>query len=157
MVEEVKRPERVEIIENAIGVTVDGKSFSHMRRKWAYEIYQIYLSNGSELRCTGTHRIKLKDGTFIFAKDVIKGTMFSTGLYAQDVFLNPYDGWVYDLVEVEDHEFNTHGVVSHNCEFLSSDALLINSMRLAQLKYEKPIFESLGFKFWEHEENNVIS
>jgi hypothetical protein len=152
MAEEMKYPERVEVIENTLGITVDGKTFSHMRRKWAYEIHQIYLSNGNELRCTATHRIKLKDGTFIFAKDVIRGTEFSTGLYAQDVFVNPYDGWVYDLVEIEDHEFNTHGVVSHNCEFLSSDALLINSMRLAQLRYQKPIFESLGFKFWVPEE-----
>lgn len=152
MAEEMKYPERVEVIENTLGITVDGKTFSHMRRKWAYEIHQIYLSNGNELRCTATHRIKLKDGTFIFAKDVIKGTEFSTGLYAQDVFVNPYDGWVYDLVEIEDHEFNTHGVVSHNCEFLSSDALLINATRLQQLRYEKPLWESLGFKFWVPEE-----
>lgn len=152
MVEEVKYPERVEVIENTLGITVDGKTFSHMRRKWAYEIWQIYLSNGQELRCTGTHRIKLDNGQFIFAKDVVPGTKFSTGLFAQEVFLNPYDGWVYDLVEIEDHEFNTHGVVSHNCEFLSSDALLINSMRLAQLRYKQPVFENMGIKFWVPEE-----
>lgn len=152
MAKEMKYPERVEVIENTLGITVDGKTFSHMRRKWAYEIHQIYLSNGNELRCTATHRIKLKDGTFIFAKDVVRGTEFSTGIYAQEVFVNPYDGWVYDLVEISDHEFNTHGVVSHNCEFLSSDALLVNAQRLAQLRYEKPVFESLGFKFWVPEE-----
>jgi hypothetical protein len=33
-------------------------------------------------------------------------------------------------------------------EFLSSDALLINSMKLQQLKYSRPSFEDMGFKFW---------
>jgi hypothetical protein len=40
-----------------------------------------------------------------------------------------------------------------DCEFLSSDALLVNSMRLAQLRYEAPLYESLGFKFWVPEES----
>lgn len=35
-----------------------------------------------------------------------------------------------------------------DCEFLSSDALLINSMKLQQLKYSLPSFEDMGFKFW---------
>jgi hypothetical protein len=38
------------------------------------------------------------------------------------------------------------------CEFLSSDALLINSMRLIQLAAKTPLYESLGFKFWVPEE-----
>lgn len=39
-----------------------------------------------------------------------------------------------------------------DCEFLSSDALLINSMKLNQLRYKEPLWESLGFKFWVPEE-----
>lgn len=39
-----------------------------------------------------------------------------------------------------------------DCEFLSSDALLINSIRLNQLRWKAPVFESLGFKFWVPEE-----
>lgn len=38
------------------------------------------------------------------------------------------------------------------CEFLSSDALLINSIRLQQLKYKEPLFKSLGFDFWVPED-----
>jgi hypothetical protein len=140
--------ERIELIENTLGITVDGKHFSHMRRKWCNELVQIYLSNGQELRCTRTHRLKLPDGTFIFAEEVTKGLVFSTGIYVQDVFINPYDGWVYDLVEIEGHEFQTSGIISHNCEFLSSDALLINSIRLGQLKWKEPLWESMGIKFW---------
>lgn len=40
-----------------------------------------------------------------------------------------------------------------DCEFLSSDALLVNAQRLAQLRYEKPLWESLGFKFWVPEDD----
>lgn len=39
-----------------------------------------------------------------------------------------------------------------DCEFLSSDALLINSLRLNQLRWKPAEFESLGFKFWVPEE-----
>jgi hypothetical protein len=39
-----------------------------------------------------------------------------------------------------------------DCEFLSSDALLVNSMRLNQLRWSPHEFESLGFKFWVPEE-----
>ncbi len=35
-----------------------------------------------------------------------------------------------------------------DCEFLSSDALLINSIKLQQLKSKPHIYEDLGFKFW---------
>ncbi len=39
-----------------------------------------------------------------------------------------------------------------DCEFLSSDALLINSIRLNQLRWKAPLWESMGFKFWVPEE-----
>lgn len=39
-----------------------------------------------------------------------------------------------------------------DCEFLSSDALLINSIRLNQLRWKAPLWESLGFKFWVPED-----
>jgi hypothetical protein len=39
-----------------------------------------------------------------------------------------------------------------DCEFLSSDALLINSMKLQQLTYEAPLYEDMGFKFWVPQE-----
>lgn len=38
------------------------------------------------------------------------------------------------------------------CEFLSSDALLINSLKLAQLRDTAPLYSDLGFKFWKPEE-----
>ena len=39
-----------------------------------------------------------------------------------------------------------------SCEFLSSDALLINSLKLINIKSSPHIFENMGFKFWKKEE-----
>ncbi|MEM2159523.1 MAG: terminase family protein [Candidatus Nitrosotenuis sp.] len=37
-----------------------------------------------------------------------------------------------------------------DCEFLSSDALLINSIKLLELHSKPPIYEELGFKYWKN-------
>jgi hypothetical protein len=39
-----------------------------------------------------------------------------------------------------------------DCDFVSSDALLISSLKLNQLRATAPVWESLGFKFWVPEE-----
>lgn len=40
-----------------------------------------------------------------------------------------------------------------DCQFLSSDALLINSIKLNSMRWKAPLWESLGFKFWVPEES----
>jgi hypothetical protein len=45
--------------------------------------------------------------------------------------------------------------VELDCEFLSSDALLINTQRLIELKHIIPNFEDNGFKFWEERKPGV--
>ena len=39
------------------------------------------------------------------------------------------------------------------CEFLSSDAMLISSMKLQQIRDVAPIFEDMGFRFWVQPES----
>lgn len=38
------------------------------------------------------------------------------------------------------------------CEFLSSDALLVNSLKLIQIAPEMVVYEDMGFKFWKRED-----
>ena len=38
------------------------------------------------------------------------------------------------------------------CEFLSSDAMLINSMKIQQIAHKTPLYEDMGFRFWVPEE-----
>jgi hypothetical protein len=61
---------------------------------------------------------------------------------------------VYDPVNVKDgHQYLSNGLISHNCEFLSSDAMLISSMKLQQIRETAPIFEDMGFRFWVQPES----
>jgi len=39
-----------------------------------------------------------------------------------------------------------------DCMFVSSDALLMNSMKLVQLRSKQPLYTDMGFKFWKHED-----
>lgn len=57
----------------------------------------------------------------------------------------------FDIIEAGDNRFKTNSVISHNCEFLSSDPLLIDSMILGQMenRTELPMREDMGWKFWQ--------
>lgn len=140
--------ELIELTKNSKNVLVDNKQFSHIRRKFADKILRLTFSSGEHLLCTKTHRIKMSGSEFEFAEDLNVGAIFSTGLSLTSIENIDYNNWVYDIVGIENCEYETHGVISHNCIFLSSDALLINSMKLQQLKYSRPSFEDMGFKFW---------
>jgi hypothetical protein len=55
---------------------------------------------------------------------------------------------VYDIIHTTSHAYVSSGVVSHNCEMLSSDPLLIDSMKAAQLKTHEHKSQELGVKIW---------
>ena len=38
------------------------------------------------------------------------------------------------------------------CEFISSDAMLIDSLKLSYIKSRPPVFENMGFRFWKPED-----
>ena len=140
------------IVENTANITVEGKTFTHIRRKRVNAAVKLYFSDGNNLICTYDHRIKLASGDFELAQNLNVGDKFSTGVQLIEKTHFEYSGYVYDLLNVEGgNEYTTHGVISHNCEFLSSDALLISSMKLAQLRDSKPVFQDMGFNFWVNE------
>jgi len=58
----------------------------------------------------------------------------------------------YDLIDVDDHKYVTNGVVSHNCQFISSDPLLIDTITLQGLQDNTatPLYEDMGYKFYKH-------
>lgn len=61
--------------------------------------------------------------------------------------------FLYDLLDVDGGSaYIADGVIHHNCEFLSSDALLINSLKLQQIAPKMVHHENMGFKFWVPEE-----
>ena len=57
--------------------------------------------------------------------------------------------FLYDLLDVDGGSaYIADGVIHHNCEFLSSDALLINSIKLQQIAPAMINHMDMGFKFW---------
>lgn len=58
----------------------------------------------------------------------------------------------FELLEVGGNRYTTNGVISHNCEFLSSDPTLLDPIILGALEkqIQQPIAEDMGFRFWQH-------
>lgn len=105
-----------------------------------------------QLRCTPSHLVfvggnETKQAVALRAGDVvdtIDGPKTIT-----EVSFNSTAEEVYDLIEVgSGNRYYTNGILSHNCEFLSSDALLIDSGFLLTLQHQAPIREQRDFKFW---------
>lgn len=150
-------PELVKNAESILVNTPSGfKRFAGVARSWHEKIVK--------LKCDGIeHKVSLKhkfyvDDDWAEAYTLQKG-MFLTGAALQNIVIESVEiinepQWLYDLIDVDGgNAYITNGIISHNCEFLSSDALLINSMRLIQLKDEKEIFSDMGFKFWVQPED----
>jgi hypothetical protein len=112
---------------------------------------RVLFSNGQQIKCSLNHRfishakeikaLSLKPGEYI---DSHNG-----GVSVVSVTLIEKEIELYDLLNVSNGNiFYSNDVVSHNCQFVSSDALLINSIKLAALQHKTPLFEDKGFKFW---------
>jgi hypothetical protein len=97
--------------------------------------------NDSELICSPLHRVKFND-EFFLAKDIKK---------AENIFENEYE--YYDLIEVENHEYYTNGIISHNCEFLGSSGTLISGWKLKEIvgSHKEPLQKSEEIKLKMYE------
>ena len=119
------------------------------------------FSDDSSIEVTPGHK-------FMYNIEVVEGEMVGVPVHAEVLsvgdsvasmdgeltIIDVEDGetqTTYDIIEVGDHKYRTNSVVSHNCEFLSSDPLLIDSMIITQLEklVTLPINEDMGFKFWK--------
>lgn len=148
--------EDIKIVKNKLGIeilTPSGyQTFSGMSKIIRPQRVRLEFENGAWLECSANHPIKIPNGAFIRAINYRTGDIVEslTGLLkVTDVTYIEEQIELFDLLDVDGgNEYFTNGVVSHNCQFLSSEPLLINSLVLARLKGEQPIFEDLGFKFW---------
>lgn len=109
------------------------------------------MINGGILRCTPDHPVLTEHGV-LEAQALKIGDLIQTdkGLSAvEGIETLVGDQLFYDPVEVHGgHLYISNGIVSHNCEFLSSEAMLISSMKLQQITGRPVHHEDMGFKFW---------
>lgn len=120
-------------------LTPDGfKPFLGIKKK----VGQVYRYDGTEV--TLDHQFKI-NGAWHTAGDLVSPT---DEIYEADVF---------DLIEVEGHEYITDGKVSHNCGFLGSAGTLISPSKLQQLTFIEPIRiigDNRDFKIYKEPEKD---
>lgn len=137
-------------------LTPDGfKDFEGIITQKKQGIIGIELENGSTLRGTTTHKIKTTNGFVSLNNTQLGNEVFTENGISKinNIKIEHVAELVYDPFEVgTKHEYISNGIVSHNCEFLSSDSLLVDPIKLNQIRTSHPIFEKEEFKFFLCEE-----
>lgn len=150
--QDAHRKELVLLIQNKILeiLTPSGfQNFKGIRVSRKSEVLKVRTTS-AEVTCSVDHLFGDVSATKLIHGDRVPALKEQRVL---DVHSIKTDALVYDPVEVQGgHKYITNGLVSHNCEFLSSDAMLINSMKLAQIAPSKVLYTDMGFKFWVPEE-----
>jgi hypothetical protein len=138
--------------------------FSGVRQLVKSEHYYFTFSNGSFLKCSLTHNF-IKNGESISATDLSVGD-FVDGDNNSPVFILTKDVIksdisLFDLVDVDNgNVFNVDGLVSHNCDFVSSGDTVIEPEILTFYKdtYVKEPIEKAGIDHnlwkWEYPDYN---
>lgn len=105
------------------------KSFGGIRKLIKSDYYEIHLSNGYKLKCSTNHKF-IKDGAEIDVSTINAGD-YIDGDDNKKVFIQIKEYkteniTLFDIVEVDSGNiFNVDGIVSHNCDFISSGATVI--------------------------------
>lgn len=143
------------IIKNTKGLKIQTptgmKNFSGMSKTWHKRTVEI-SSATRKITCGLKHKF-LVDPGWVDAEHLEPGMSLTT-LDGKDdpilgVTIKDDPQWMFDLLDVEGGSaYVTEGIISHNCEFISSEAMLIDSLKLSYLKPMKPVTQNMGFKFW---------
>jgi hypothetical protein len=117
--------------------------------------FEIEFSDKSVIQASRHHRVFTPDGRPIEVCELSIGTEV-LGLKPNMVVTNITRlgaHQTYDIIESETHHYYSNGVLHHNCQFLTSDALLIDSKFLADLTMEMasitPVATNHGVIFWQ--------
>lgn len=127
------------------------KSFSGMTKTWHESIIEI--KTATRIISSGLKHKFLVDPGWVDAEHIEPGMSLTTvdgkddPVFSVTVKNDPQ--WLYDLLDVDGGSaYLTNGIISHNCHFISSEAMLIDSIKLSYLKSKPPVSENMGFRFW---------
>lgn len=136
------------------------KPFLGMRKVKKDSSIEITTDKGS-LTCSKLHPMKLDDGSWISSELLAEGDIL---LYNQEekakvesvkLVQEPIE--LFDLLEVEGHEYFTNGLVSHNCDFVGSVHTLISPRKLKTLSFINPVWTNdEGLKMYEKPVPNKV-
>lgn len=101
------------------------KSFDGIKISNTKKIVVLKTKSKKLLKCTEDHRIKLKSGSFVYAKDIKIGDVLSTNDEISGKQTIKKNCKVYDALNVKDgNEYLTNGITSHNCVVIDEFAFL---------------------------------
>jgi len=112
-----------------------------------YEVYQLKLDNGNELKCADNHIVFFQD-TFdeIFVKNLKVGDKIEVegnkGGSVVEVINLGYEEVMYDfeLIEGSNRRYYTNGILSHNTAIVEGIANMINEGRAPRVLLDKKIY-----------------
>lgn len=112
--------------------------FTGIRKLEKGRYYDISLSNGKSLKCSDNHPF-ISNGVEVSSSELVVGSKIDSvdGGYVEVISINIIENSIelYDIVDVfNGNLFNVDGIVSHNCDFLSSGDTVIPGEVLAWYK-----------------------
>jgi hypothetical protein len=117
------------------------KNFSGIQIVKKPKVSKLEFSDGSVLVCSDNHSILTSDGW----KTVNKISSIDTAI-CEDKPLNILnisfenkEHIFYDIVGVENQQYCTNNIISHNCDFVGSENTLLAPSKLANLVFGTPI------------------
>lgn len=127
------------------------KSFSGMSKTWHEKI--VIVKTLTRTITSGVKHKFLVDPGWVDAEHLEAGMSLTVADFSDDpifsVEIKDDPQWLYDLLDVDGGSaYITNGVISHNCEFISSEAMLVDSIKLSYLKSSPSVREDMGFRFW---------
>jgi hypothetical protein len=107
------------------------KNFSGMRKTTKSKVVQITFSNSKYLEASEDHKFII-EGKETFAKDLYEGQELLPNIFVAKLTTEEKDSILYDLTDVgEDSLYIADGVISHNCDFMSSGDSVIEVENMA--------------------------
>jgi len=101
------------------------KNFSGMRKTTKSKVVQIMFSNNKYLEASEDHRFIIK-GKETLAKDLYEGQELLPNIFIVKLTTQNKHSILYDLTDVgDDSLYIADGIVSHNCDFLTSGDTVI--------------------------------
>ena len=122
------------------------KNFSGMRRTTKSKVVQISFSNSKYIEASEDHKFVIK-GEETLAKDLYEGQELLPNVFVVKLKTEEKDSVLYDLTDVgEDSLYIADGVVSHNCDFMSSGDTVfeVENMSFYEETYQKDPMEKRG-------------
>lgn len=123
-------------------------------------LYRLGFDDGSFIDSTSNHVFYTEDEREISVKELSIGTTLFGTKPKTLISIDPmgYEQ-TYDIVEVETNQFFANGLLCHNCQFISNDPLLIDTVVLANLTAEvaniKPVAKSNDLFFYKEPQPNT--